>query len=247
MYKMLAALVLPIALFVVVTLSSNAYAESDGPLVFATWSLVVVTAVLAGATFLLFWFTKKLAVDADKISKASLDLAAKSAATAARSAATALAVELPLFIIESVRMEKGAGYSLKFGNHGRTPATVVAHWINVIVGELPPVAAYALDARTQLQQDRIVENRHVYEIVGKSDLAEESWGQIATQQQSLWAYGYIEYLDFLRTLRREGFCIAFEPKRTGANVLHDSMAPDGLSWKRCTNSAYTYARPVKEA
>lgn len=169
--------------------------------------------------------------------------AAKQSAEAAKESSKAMvAVELPIFIHENI--DKNRPY-FEFGNHGRTPAIITRHCLVFkIDAALRPEPRYPVNSIKKLDQARVVEKGHAYRIEQQPLLSTEEWGRVFRREAILWVYGYIEYLDFLKVERRDGFCFAFDP----APQMYPTMPPtpnDGR-WVQEGPAAYTYSKPKSE-
>jgi hypothetical protein len=176
------------------------------------------------------------------VAELTAQAAMKSAEAAKESSKAMVAVELPIFIHENI--EKNRPY-FEFGNHGRTPAVITRHCLVFkIDAALPPEPHYPVNSIKKLDQARVVEKGHAYRIEQQPPLSTEEWERVFRRESILWVYGYIEYLDFLKVERRDGFCFAFDP----APQMYPTMPPtpnDGR-WVQEGPIAYTYSNPKSE-
>jgi hypothetical protein len=219
-------------------------AESDAKLVNYTAMLALFTFVLAVSTIGLWLATKGLldfaAVQAQDM-KSSIAIAKQSADAALAVANSSVAVELPIFIVESVNFEPRASQAtVSIGNHGRTPAIVMAESLILMETQIlhdPPL--YPTIIRPY--RPRIVDPKHVYELKLISGITEEGWQGILKRETNLWIFGYVEYIDFLNIKRRDGFCFIFEPR---FNSMYPTMLPSDGEWIRGGPPSYTFlSRP----
>jgi hypothetical protein len=91
---------------------------------------------------------------------------------------------------------------------------------------------------------RIVDPKHEYELRRPSSITENSWKDILTGEAKLWAFGYVEYIDFLNIKRRDGFCFVFEPRPFS---MYPTMLPSDGEWIRGGPPSYTFlSRPILE-
>lgn len=212
---------------------------SDTFLVMSSVLTALFTAVLAVFTIRLAMETKRLRQLADKQSE---DTRASLAITK-RSADAAIAVELPILIIESISIPVLSGHvNIKFGNHGRTPATITSDCIVTKLDQaLPSKPRYPMQTVQEVSSSRIVDPDKSY-IIFRDAGPSKAEGMLALEGKSiLWAYGYVEYIDFLKERRRTGFCLAFTPLPNGQT----EGRTDGV-WVLEGPSAYTYDSLVSD-
>ena len=221
-------------------------AATDRQLVYFTAALAAFTAVLAVSTIALWWVTKGLrqfAAEQASDMKSSIAVARQAADAAQSSSEASVAVELPIFIVESeINIGRGIGrYSIPFGNHGRTPAVMTSDCLVLqLDSSLPPLPCYPIDSVERVGSSRIVERGHEYLVSRPASISDGNWDRIMKRECILWAYGYIEYIDFLKTKRIDGFCLAFEPV---TSPMYPSSTPSDGVWVREGPSAYVYNRP----
>jgi len=200
--------------------------------------LVICSVLLVIVGFGQLRFIRKSLAVAELTAQAAM----KSAEAAKESSKAMVAVELPIFIHENI--EKNRPY-FEFGNHGRTPAVITRHCLVFkIDAALPPEPHYPVNSIKKLDQARVVEKGHAYRIEQQPPLSTEEWERVFRRESILWVYGYIEYLDFLKVERRDGFCFAFDP----APQMYPTMPPtpnDGR-WVQEGPIAYTYSNPKSE-
>jgi hypothetical protein len=216
-------------------------AHTDSLMIALTGVLALFTVALAVATAMLWVETSRLRKAAFLQSndmRESINLAR-------RAAETAEALELPIFVIEnsdnpSIRPR----ISVKLGNHGRTPAVMLADCL--VIDESPALAAvprYPMDAQERVMSSRIVERGHPYEVVRNSAVSGESVLNLLKGSGHLWAYGYVEYLDFLKHKRVMGFCVALERV---VHPVYPASVADRTRWVLAGPSSYTYDRPSED-
>lgn len=167
-----------------------------------------------------------------------------------RSVEAAVTIELPIFVIEEVFISKTDNpYVIRFGNHGRTPAIIKANCLVLkLAKNLPAEPHYPTSDIEEIVQDRIVGRGTNYEISCKPIINEAEWEKIANAETVLWAYGFIDYLDFLKREHREGFCICFEALHfTTPNNRYPAGFPEGEPrWFRSEATAYTYNKTKEQ-
>jgi len=193
----------------------------------ATVVLAIVTGALWRSTHLLW------VVGRDQHTAAMRQLA-----VATISAEAAVGVEMPRMILVDVQMPTllesprkslaTDGLDIRFQNHGRTSAEIVAEcfeWRVLVPEQLPPIPEYRegnirpADLGTVVEQQAIFamtspisglysgrgENlRHILDVEIDSVMAGTAF---------LWVYGYIVYRDFLSSTHQVGFCTRLEIRR----------------------------------
>jgi len=190
------------------------------------WFTGMLVLVSFGQLYLIFRTLKET-----KIAAKAAEVAANAATASAK---TQVAIELPIFVIEEVDLRQSVpNCTIKFGNHGRTPAIVKADYLEFKMAQaLPDERRYPMSGNNELTQDRVVGAGQSYRLTRATGLTPDDWEAILKSNTILWAYGFIVYLDFLKREHREGFCIAFEPTANDAVRL--------VTWSRRGPSAYTY-------
>ena len=216
----------------------------DSQLVTYTAVLALFTAILAISTIALWWVTKGLrdfAAEQARDMKASIAVASASADAAQMAARSAVAAELPILIVESVTCGPRAPQAtVKVGNHGRTPAIVTADCLVLTIERaLSGQPRYPLQTLDSPDRSRIVEPKHEHSIQRLSTITEEQWKSILARSEILWIYGYVEYTDYLKAKRRDGFCFAFDPRLP---VMYPFMPPSDGAWIEEGPSAYRYTQ-----
>lgn len=218
----------------------------DSRLVTYTAVLAIFTAILAISTIALWWETKGLrdfAAEQASDMKASVAVAKSSAEAAQMAAHAAVAADLPILVIESVTCGPRAAQAIvQVGNHGRTPAIVTT---DCLVLTLTPALSdeprYPLHTLERPDRPRIVEPKHEYLVKRVSSISEDEWKQILAREKLLWLHGYVEYTDYLKVKRIDGFCFAFDPRPTD---MYPTMPPADGAWIDAGPSKYTYTRPA---
>lgn len=199
--------------------------------------LAVFTIVLAGSTIFLWLETRGLRT----LGKQQAEDMKESLALTKLSVDAAVALELPLFVIESTQIEpQNSTATVSLGNHGRTPAIITK---TCLVAELdhalPPKPCYPMHDVEEIPVSSVVEKGHEFKISRSSTLSENDWKRVFDQQTILWVYGYLEYIDFLKTKRRTGFCLAFMPR---PDKFYPSMPSRSGDWVQEGPSTYSYDR-----
>ena len=209
-------------------------------------------AISAIATIAVAAFTLTLWRSTDKLWRAGesqLKIAQAATDAATRQAQLMVNIELPIFAIEEAQTLSGSrhrGVEIKLGNHGRTPAIIVCECLEIRASKsLPDVPEYTAENTFTQLRDRVVDRGHTYSIIGLNPVSEDVWRSFHDGRINLWAYGYIEYLDFMKELHREGFCVIFAPAReTRAEKLYDTTPANSTTWARTGNLGYTYNRVI---
>ena len=180
-----------------------------------------------------------------RLIRKSLDVAELTANAAKQSSNAMVAVELPIFVYEKTDMEnRPFKFSIAFGNHGRTPAIIMGDCL-VFTTEaaLPPVPRYPMGSLVKLDRARVVEKGHEYLIERHSTLSAEEWERVLRRESILRVYGYIDYLDFLKIERRDGFRLAFDPL---PDKFYPTMTPNTGRWIQEGPPSYTYSKAKSE-
>lgn len=190
--------------------------------------LALFTVALATET----WRLRKLANKQAADMQVSIDLARKSSDAA-------LALERPIFILEnSDNPALRPQVALIFGNHGRTPAVIVEDCLVLTVdAALPAAPRYPINSQQRITKSRVVDLGRSYEIVRPSTLDDAAEKNLRRGHGILWAYGYLDYIDFLRQRRRVGFCFAFEPI---VDPMYPSAVSGGGRWVNAGPATYTF-------
>lgn len=212
-----------------------------------TFGLLVFTGVLAGVAVLQLWIIWR----GDRTTRIAADAAKTSADAASRQADSVVAIELPIFVIEdaSILASQSRGVEIKLGNHGRTPAIITADCLEIkAVEALPQKPRYSTDAILPIFRDRVVERGHTYSFNRKIPIGDDEWNSVLSGGTVLWAYGYVDYLDFMMREHRLGYCIAFYTvPGTVAEKMYPTMVSSSFRWGRTGSPAYTYNRYKTEA
>jgi hypothetical protein len=223
---------------------------SEQSLVNYTAALAIFTAVLAISTVALWWATKGLrdfAAQQAADMKSSIAVARQAADAAKMSADAAVAADLPIFVVESkITIGRREGtYSIPFGNHGRTPAVMMADCLVLELDKaLPDKPRYPIHSLERVDRPRVVEKNHEYTVSRPASVSDADWDRILKRETILWAYGYIEYIDFLKIKRRDGFCLAFEPI---SSALYPTATPSDGIWVQEGPEAFVYIRTTDSA
>lgn len=206
----------------------------DDPVALWTLVLALFTGTLAIVSMRQFKYIRR----ADQTARIAANAARVTAEATSKQADVVIAVERPIFIIEDVLVKKGSPiYSIRFGNHGRTLAIVTETCLALQTGRaLLPDPTYPPYSIKRVDQDRVVEPQNIYEMQERNGLPDEDWDRVLRGETVLWAYGYIDYLDFLKEERREGFCIGFRPERS---PVYSTSTPSRVIWSRVGPPLYT--------
>lgn len=175
--------------------------------------------------------------------KASIATADRSAKAAELSAKATIGVELPRFTIDGphIHIVKGDHRArIPMVNHGRTPAEITASCLIVREGfNLPSVPRYPFALVQSAGLSTVVDKGGRYIVEQITPISDDVWQLVLTSKEGLWAYGYIDYLDFMKAEHREGFCVRFEPKPL---ELHPLGTPRSGRWVQGEMPEYTYSR-----
>jgi len=193
--------------------------------------LALFTLVLAVSTSYLWLETRNLR-----------ELSTKQIELAKYSADAAVALQRPIFIIESTSISPSNGNAtIKLGNHGRTPAIITKNcFVMELVDALPPQPCYPTGNIEKVDISRIVAPHDLFEISRTSVISPEDWDRVLDQKTKLWVYGYLGYIDFLKKKRRMGFCVAFDPNTP---LPWSSIPVNKGNWVQVGPAAYTYDEP----
>ena len=199
----------------------------------------IFTAVLGIFTIMLAVETRRLRRLGDKQSEDTRD----SLAITKRSVDAALALERPILVIERISISPlGGGALIEFGNHGRTPATITCDClVTKLEHALPSKPRYSFNTQQKVLNSRIVDSGKSYEVARQSGPSVDDWAQALADKSILWAYGFIECIDFLKERRRTGFCLAFSPLPNGQTMNRS----DGY-WVLEGPYTYTYDMAVTD-
>jgi len=212
------------------------------PISLITLALVIVGAVQVRLFYWQLDLIRKSLGDAKKSADAA-EVAAKAADLSAR---TAVSARLPNFAIELVRLNNPnfANDRITFRNYGTTPATIVADCLVLkVASALDAKPRYPLGTVRDIGKDTVVSEGDAYEVWRAGSVSNEDLALVRKGDTLLWAYGYIEYLDFMKIRRREGFCIGFHLARmTSGEKRYTTIAPNSLDWRREGPPSYTYAQ-----
>ena len=126
---------------------------------------------------------------------------------------------------------------LRFINQGREKAEIESRCLAVAVERaLPPMPNYPAEAMERLAAPLSVETRQQFSIERPNHVPEPDWDRIQRGEAALWLYGYFDYRDAQRALRRQGFCYAYLPPSAA------SIPPGNGRAAAAGPPAYTYSR-----
>lgn len=214
---------------------------------FYTSVLAIFTAVLGATAIVQLKYLRR----ADETARISSDAAKRAADAAGMQASASVEIELPILMIveiETLPAPRNKFVRIKVRNYGRTPAIIVADCLETKLAKtLPTKPLYSVDATFPILRDTVVETGHDYDFSREIPLTEAEWGQVQRSEAILWAYGYVDYIDFRKREHRDGFCVAFLPvRKTAAERLYDATPPSSLTWARTGPFGYTYSRYKSE-
>jgi hypothetical protein len=156
----------------------------------------------------------------------TLAIARRSANAALIQSKAAVAVELPYVVLDYVllyaatdinsvskqqipggmNIPKFCGTGVGFANNGRTNATLISQSINLVVAEILPEtpdygAMVPFSPGTTLSRDKPIGQ------MGRTiEISEDTIHAIAERQTFLWAFGYLQYKDFMGVPHEFRYC-----------------------------------------
>ncbi len=144
----------------------------------------------------------------------------------------------PPFARSGIVIGRGSEFCvLRFINQGREKAEIESRCLAVAVERaLPPMPSYPAEAVERLAAPLSVETRQQFSIERPNHVAEPDWERIQRGEAALWLYGYFDYRDAQRALRRQGFCYAYLPPSAA------SIPPGNGRAAAAGPPAYTYSR-----
>ncbi len=220
---------------------------------FLEWNIESVSlGISALATIVIAIFTIALSCSTKRLwqeTKASSAIANKSADAAKQTADAVIGVELPRFIMVSMRFDihnmnlERALYDssvlLYLTNHGRTEGIIVEKCLTWQVTQaLDPEPRYPISDVEKVDFGSVIKKNENYEIRKRFFLSDELAQRVKTKQAILWIYGYIKYRDFLEKCHRTGFCAALE-------LFADKMYPSASDLGKFVEQgpySYTYSK-----
>ncbi len=203
--------------------------------------LAVFTAVLATSTIYLSRETRSLRLFAAQQAedmKTSIELAR-------RSSDAAVALELPLFVIENSEIyQQGGKFVVRLGNHGRTPANILRHCLSTVFGdELSSVPTYGPNDVESVAVARVVNPKDDIGVIRPASHSREDMEAVYAGKTKLWVHGFLEYLDFLKQKRRVGFCVLYVPI---PDATYPSLISNQGMWIQSGPASYTYDKLVNK-
>ncbi len=147
------------------------------------------------------------------------------------------------FACSGITIGKGSEFCvLRFINQGREKAQIESRCLVLAVERaLPPMPTYPAEAVERRAAPLNVEARQQFSIERPNPVTEPEWERIQRGEAALWLYGYFDYRDAQRALRRQGFCYAYPPpaaiSSSFSNDRNVSMGP----------RAYTYLAQASDA
>jgi hypothetical protein len=214
--------------------------RANGRLILVFNGVVASFTVILGISTILLWIElrklRRLAGQQAKDTDEQLRLTR-------RSVETAIAFERPVFAVDNTSMSPHSrGATIELGNHGRTLAIVTQDCLVIgLAPALPDKPRYPISEVERISNSKSVDPGREYEIFRPIGPTDDEWGQALRADSVLWAYGYLEYIDFLKQRRRAGFCLAFVPTRPG--VEPGTGKRDGI-WVQSGPASYAYDEPV---
>lgn len=167
--------------------------------------------------------------------------ATEKAANAAKiSADAALGVELPRFVVTSMRLEWDGTeplISITLTNHGRTEALITGECL--IYRKEPALAPnprYPMHTQRRIDFGKIIktgESHTIKESIPTDDINKDSDIPI------IWGYGYIKYRDFLGGKHTSGFVGGASMQDCGRDIYAGRV---GVDFEQQGPAAYTYEK-----
>ena len=144
----------------------------------------------------------------------------------------------PPFARSGIVIGRGSEFCvLRFINQGREKGEIESRCLAVAVERaLPPMPSYPAEAVERLAAPLGVETRQQFSIERPNQVPEPDWDRIQRGEAALWLYGYFDYRDAQRALRRQGFCYAYLPPSAA------SIPPGNGRAAAAGPPAYTYSR-----
>ena len=219
-----------------------------------TGILAAITGALAYFTLMLWRATKTMVdeasltskrqaaetQDALNVSRQAAEAAKKSAEAAELTAQAALGVELPRFVVTSMKLIWNGTephISITLTNHGRTEAVVTGECL--IYRKEPALAPhprYPISSQKRIDFGKTIKT-------GESHIIRESIpsGDICANSDSpiIWGYGYIKYRDFLGKIHTSGFVGGASMQSCGRDV---NVGRVGVDFEQQGPAAYTYEK-----
>lgn len=172
--------------------------------------------------------------------KEAADAAKKSADAAELTAQAALGVELPRFVVTSMKLIWNGTephISITLTNHGRTEAVVTGECL-IYRKEpaLAPIPRYPISSQKRIDFGKTIktgESHIIRESIPSNDICANSDSPI------IWGYGYIKYRDFLGKIHTSGF-VGGAPMQSCSRDVNVGRV--GVDFEQQGPSAYTYEK-----
>lgn len=173
--------------------------------------------------------------------------AAIKAAEATQEAATAaIGSELPNFAIIAINVgNKSDPVSyVTLLNAGKGSAVITGECLcPAIVHELAPNPIYSVYIERRVDFAAPIEPGKTYKVEKGGFYAPGEWRSVLDGDSNLWIYGYVDYLDFLKTEHRVGFCAKCEPIPDRSR----DVPPSNYRFVQAGPASYTYSRRKTQA
>lgn len=184
-----------------------------------TWWLAAFTGCLFVSTTGLWiftgllWRSTKRAVEGEA---EAIKIAKRTAAAMKTSADAAVNVQLPVFAYD-VRVDWNTGdYWINVQIVGPTPIRITSSClVPQLGGLLPDTKRYPVAAARDLPQQYILREGGSFVVQRARDISHAEWDKVRRRSIVLWIYGYLDYVDFMRRIIREGFCFGADPLPNG--------------------------------
>lgn len=158
-------------------------------------------------------------------------------ASGIEAARQAVALESPIFALRGATIQRKE-CAVAFTNYGRSPAIIVADSLAIArVPVLPTKPGYWAQAKYYLPVEKALVGDEYYVVTRVNNITDSDWAEFIAGKEIFWAYGFIDYITFLKTIRREGFCVAF-------TASPDSRFPSTVSGVRGGPDGYNYNNEI---
>jgi len=157
----------------------------------------------------------------------------------AQSAEAAIALESQIFVLVRATIEVFGELTVVFTNYGRSPAIIVADSLTVDFNkELPRSPGYPPQDRRPISPEFAIARHSSYQIDRPINFTDSFIADINNDSATVWAFGYVDYMTFLKCKRREAFCVEM---RANIRTNDDGQAIIAdFSGSRAGNAAYNY-------
>jgi hypothetical protein len=166
------------------------------------------------------------------------------------SAQTAISIELPLFVIEKIRLAHDTGsaadghHTVVIKNEGRTAARIIADFLHVHTGHSLPNKPLPFAAHHERAVEVFIPTGSIVTIARDDLVDAATWTKLMESKTVGFLIGYIDYIDFMENVRRYAFCFAGLPK---GQQMYTTILPSAIAWVRHGGAAYNYHTALDDA